>query len=634
MVHRRFVQLTTACASVFLINPTLAARSAGERVHINDNRTPAGVLKMGVLTLNLDARVATWHPDADDGPGIDVQGFAEVGHTVQIPGPLIRVVAGTTVDISIKNSVNRTTLEVHGLLSRVPMVNLDTASIKIPFGATQRKQFRLDVPGTYYYWGTTSGRRFGNRIHEDAQLTGAIVVDEPSTSVGGARRPDRIFVIGMMSDTTGGENVRKDREHLLFVVNGKSWPHTERLNYAMGDTIRWRVLNATVDPHPMHLHGAYYRVESRGNGNRDSTFATAMRDQVNTELLDPGSTMMMSWSPVHAGNWLFHCHIPEHFGPRGPLGVLPSSARVMSVSMNHALQGMSGLVMGVTIRSSQRMARSIETERRHLRLVIDKNVGTPTQRPYYSLTLDEGAVSSQIKGKFRAGPIISLVRGKPVDVMVVNLTDTPTSIHWHGIELESYFDGVSGFSGIEKRISPVVAPRDSFEARFTPPRTGTFMYHTHVDEAPQQRMGLAGLLLVLEPRQATDMTTDFPILISSPADDDAEARHVLINGNLATDTLYLSAGDSYRFRFGNITTGRPGMHVEVRDERGLTSWTPLAKDGAELPAFRRIEEPATHRISIGETMDFRVTPTATGQMNLNMVTAAGTLLGRVAIRVR
>jgi FtsP/CotA-like multicopper oxidase with cupredoxin domain len=51
--------------------------------------------------------------------------------------------------------------------------------------------------------------------------------------------------------------------------------------------------------------------------------------------------------------------------------------------------------------------------------------------------------------------------------MVVNRTDESTAIHWHGIELESYFDGVAGFSGIEKRLSPVIAPRDSFEALHT-----------------------------------------------------------------------------------------------------------------------------------------------------------------------
>ena len=43
-------------------------------------------------------------------------------------------------------------------------------------------------------------------------------------------------------------------------------------------------------------------------------------------------------------------------------------------------------------------------------------------------------------------------------------------MHWHGIELESYYDGVAGFGGSARRVTPVIAPRDSFYARFTPPR--------------------------------------------------------------------------------------------------------------------------------------------------------------------
>ena len=248
------------------------ATRPSERVHINDNRKPAGVLTSGVLTLHLEARTATWHPDADDGPGVEVQAFADRGRPPQIPGPLIRVPAGTVVDLSMRNEVPKTVLVLYGLSSRPSDSAAGTGSVTVPAGVTRQMRFRLDAPGTYYYWGTTSGRRFGVRIHEDAQLTGAIVVDDPQKPGSLAPARDRIFVIGMMGDTTGGENLREDRKHLLFVINGRSWPHTERLSYYLGDTIRWRVLNTTVDPHPMHLHGTYYHVESRGDGERDTTY--------------------------------------------------------------------------------------------------------------------------------------------------------------------------------------------------------------------------------------------------------------------------------------------------------------------------------------------------------------------------
>ena len=46
-------------------------------VHPNDNRTPAGRLRGDTLDLHLEVRMATWSPEADSGPAIEVAAFAE-----------------------------------------------------------------------------------------------------------------------------------------------------------------------------------------------------------------------------------------------------------------------------------------------------------------------------------------------------------------------------------------------------------------------------------------------------------------------------------------------------------------------------------------------------------------------------
>ena len=43
---------------------------------------------------------------------------------------------------------------------------------------------------------------------------------------------------------------------LLTVINGRSWPLTERLRYATGDEVRWRVLNPTNVPHAPCIYTA------------------------------------------------------------------------------------------------------------------------------------------------------------------------------------------------------------------------------------------------------------------------------------------------------------------------------------------------------------------------------------------
>ncbi len=65
------------------------------RVRISDNRRPAGALRNGVLTIHLDTRLGMWYPDGDSSAGALVPAFAEAGREPQIPGPLIRVPAGT-----------------------------------------------------------------------------------------------------------------------------------------------------------------------------------------------------------------------------------------------------------------------------------------------------------------------------------------------------------------------------------------------------------------------------------------------------------------------------------------------------------------------------------------------------------
>lgn len=77
-------------------------------------------------------------------------------------------------------------------------------------------------------------------------------------------------------------------------------------------------------------------------------------------------------------------------------------------------------------------------------------------------------------------------------------------MHWHGIELESYYDGVPGWTGRGPQVTPVIAPGEEFVARFAPPRAGTFIYHTHWHDIVQLAGGLAGPLVVLEPGEEFD----------------------------------------------------------------------------------------------------------------------------------
>src|SRR5439155_12171089 len=132
-------------------------------------------------------------------------------------------------------------------------------------------------------------------------------------------------------------------------------------------------------------------------------------------------------------------------------------------------------------------------------------------------------------------------------ITIVNHTRATTTVHWHGIEVPSYSDGVAGWSGSGTRTAPAIAPGDSFVASFTPPRSGTFMYHAHANEIFQVTLGLFGALLVVD--STFDAAHERIILLGGNA---PGGRHPRINGKEHPDTLRLTAGTTYRLRLINI----------------------------------------------------------------------------------
>jgi FtsP/CotA-like multicopper oxidase with cupredoxin domain len=607
------------------------------RVVINDNRRPAGHLRAGVLTLRLVARMGDWHPDGEDAPGATVPAFAEEGGPPRIPGPLIRVPAGTQIALTIRNTLEHT-LTLRGLYDRSGTTSTMPApprSIELAPGASQTIQFRLDVPGTYYYYGSTAGQTIDWRSGDDSQLTGAIVVDPGREKV----PADRVLIFGVWSDTAGRVLARRTR--ILAVINGRSWPHTERFEFNVGDTVRWRLINASADSHPMHLHGFYYRVDARGDGMRDTTYAPAQRNMANTERMMPGWSLSLVWVPERPGNWLFHCHLPDHFTARGPLG-MPRAASTEHMAtnehaaMNHALSEMNGLVLGVVVRGGHPATitgAAAAVRPRDVRLLVRPNAGGTATQPFYEFVLPKDGREPPADSGLHTGPPIVVVRGEPVRITVVSALDVPTSVHWHGIELDSYYDGVPDFSGAGSRLAPLIAPHDSFVVRFTPPRAGTFIYHTHVDENTQQLAGLAGPLIVLEPGSTFDETTDHAILITTPPVWEDELRSVLINGHASPAPLVVRAGVAQRLRLINMTVRRPGGRVELWRDSTLLQWRPLAKDGRELPVTRQVERVARTVVSIGETLDFEFMPRAGDNSRLEVHALDGALLAKMPITV-
>ncbi len=573
----------------------------------NNNRSPAGKLQDGVLTLHLELREGRWYPDEDGGPSLIVQVFAEEGRRPEIPGPLIRVPGETQIHITIRNLLGAAAV-VHGLYARP---GDDRQTVEVPAGATREVRFKAGMPGTYYYWATTTGKPMDERNGIDGQLSGAFIVDPP-----GVPPADRVFVLGVWIGTgIPGDPPREERK--IVVINGKSWPYTERLTYTAGEPVRWRWINPTDRDHPMHLHGSYYRVDSTGNGERDEIYAEENRRQVVTERMKIGGTMTLTWVPERAGRWIFHCHILAHMASDLRLPHPTRASAGAAHEEDHAY-GMAGLVLGITVVPGKGVVHTAPMQRpRQLRLLVRQRPGSARSLPGLGYQLQDGPAEPSVEEISVPGPPLVLTRGEPVEITVVNQLREPTAVHWHGIELESYYDGVPGWGGDSRQTTPKIAPGKSFVARMTPPRAGTFIYHTHWHDVQQLSTGLYGPLIVVEPEQKFDPETDKVFVISRGGPDEDDP--LLLNGRAQPRPLRLRRGAKYRFRFINITPNNAGARTSLLAGSSPARWRAVAKDGRDLPPAQAVVKEARLVVSVGETYDFEFQPDQPGDLALEVL---------------
>lgn len=93
--------------------------------------------------------------------------------------------------------------------------------------------------------------------------------------------------------------------------NGRFWSFNEMAEMtqtplaalSLGEPVRLEIVNDTVFPHAMHLHGMHFR-EIMAEGNNGP-----MRD---TLMIRGGETREIAFVADNPGDWLFHCHMLSH----------------------------------------------------------------------------------------------------------------------------------------------------------------------------------------------------------------------------------------------------------------------------------------------------------------------------------
>jgi FtsP/CotA-like multicopper oxidase with cupredoxin domain len=299
----------------------------------------------------------------------------------------------------------------------------------------------------------------------------------------------------------------------------------------------------------------------------------------------------------------------------------------------HMGHQMRGLVIGLHVTPAANYREPVVANRRTIHLFAQKRVnGLPGPQTAYAFVLQRGDSAPPRDSIEIPGPVLELRRGEPVRIVVKNNLTEPTGVHWHGLEIESFPDGVPGFSGLAARIMPPIAPGDSFVAEFTPPRSGTFPYHSHLHELRQIGSGMYGAIIVSDaPR---DVVRDQLVVAGGGGIgvfDKEGPSFLLVNGRASPRPIHMTVGDTNRVRIVSIHADEI-LSFRFGDDSTVARWTPIAQDGADLPLAMRRESVAAITMGPGQTADFSYVPTRPGAMSLE-VWVSGPAGQRIALPV-
>ena len=177
------------------------------------------------------------------------------------------------------------------------------------------------------------------------------------------------------------------------------------------------------------------------------------------------------------------------------------------------------------------------------------------------------------------GPVLRMREGVPVVVDVVNDTDVPEQVHWHGLLIPAELDGA------DEEGTPPVPPHGRRRYQFTPRPAGTRWYHTHTMAMTDLHRG--------------SYTGQFGFLMVDSAKDpgayDQEVFLALRDWEPFFTTMLVDT-DEQNQKWPQPERPAIGHRLAVRPERGVpllrnvrfTIWLPTALDGrARVPAGRQ-----------------------------------------------
>ncbi|MEH6408002.1 MAG: multicopper oxidase domain-containing protein, partial [Leeuwenhoekiella sp.] len=131
----------------------------------------------------------------------------------------------------------------------------------------------------------------------------------------------------------------------------------------------------------------------------------------------------------------------------------------------------------------------------------------------YTLTIKEETVNKAGKEVMGMtvngtipGPTIEFTEGEYAIIHVKNEMKVETSIHWHGILIPNFYDGVPYLT------TPPIKPGETFDYKFLLKQSGTYWYHSHT--MLQEQSGVFGSIVINPKEKTLSYDKDLVLMLS------------------------------------------------------------------------------------------------------------------------
>ncbi|MBI3072070.1 MAG: multicopper oxidase family protein [Deltaproteobacteria bacterium] len=252
-----------------------------------------------VVTYDLEVTEFDW----EVAPGAV---YRAIGYNRTLPGPVIEANAGDRITIRLTNRTS-SPRSVHTHISFFAESSDGAWKGIAQPGETITVELYAAHAGTFPYHDHAAGSNEGEGIR--AGLFGAVVVHDPR----GPRADVENLVVladldmarfkGLPNMPMGPFRATDGEFHgehqYMHSINGRTYTKwVPRFRAKVGDRVRWRVVSLGGEFHTFHVHG-----------HRWLGADGVVTDNV---LLGPGMYTTFDWREDNPGEWLFHCHVPEH----------------------------------------------------------------------------------------------------------------------------------------------------------------------------------------------------------------------------------------------------------------------------------------------------------------------------------